>query len=332
MIHCTIKKALLFLAVLLLTGNPAMSQLEQTKLIITGGIDNEQLKTTMENNVSLLLSMFNKAAMDGKKLSLSPVVFTKDAQELIPQIWKSSGIICSLSSLERNCLTLPDGRYQIRNIPVSMLAADPGKQEQEIVINFTAIGLIDNVNVALPEHQYTDVIANNVSVTDFRQRQIIVEFVENFRTSYNRKDIKLIETIFSDNALIITGKVVKVIPNSDGSMKSLSKEKIVYQTQTKQQYITGLKRVFSRNKYLNILFDEIEVLRHPKYPDLYGVTLKQEWNSTTYSDVGYVFLMIDFENEKEPHILVRTWQPEMFQGKKLSRDEIFNLDSFNIEG
>lgn len=91
-----------------------------------------------------------------------------------------------------------------------------------------------------------------------------------------------------------------------------------------------MKKVFASNKYLNVIFDEVEVIQHPKLTDIYGVTLKQEWNSDRYRDVGFVFLMIDFQDELHPLIQVRTWQPEKLDGKVLARDEVFNLGDFDI--
>ena len=63
---------------------------------------------------------------------------------------------------------------------------------------------------------------------------------------------------------------------------------------------------------------------------MYGVTLKQEWNSSRYSDVGFIFLMIDFQDENNPLIQVRTWQPEKLNGQVLAREEVFSLGDFDI--
>ena len=156
----------------------------------------------------------------------------------------------------------------------------------------------------------------------------IVELLQ--KNNLQIKDLDYIESVFSDNALIITGKVIREKPKSDYAMRSLSTEKIVYQKRTKKEYIQNLKKVFAGNKYINVVFDEVEVIQHPKLTDIYGVTLKQEWNTTRYRDVGFVFLMIDFQDENNPLIQVRTWQPEKVDGKVLNRDEVFSLGDFAI--
>lgn len=218
----------------------------------------------------------------------------------------------------------------VRNIPVTMMNAEESDQDQELVFSIDKHGKIYDISIAIDENKYTEIMSEHISVEDLFRRQVIVDFVESYRTSYNRKDLEFIESVFSDNALIITGKVIKEKPKSDYALRALSTERIVYQKRTKQEYIRNLKKVFSANKYINVLFDEVEVIQHPKLTDIYGVTLKQEWHSDKYSDVGFVFLMIDFQDELHPLIQVRTWQPEKLDGKVLDRDEVFNLGDFDI--
>lgn len=305
------------------------AQLETTQLVITDGISNAKVKQQIEQNVSHFLVACNEAVMSGKKPKFEDEL-TADAKEVLKELWKTSPMICPVSKIEEICLETSNGGYQIRNIPISMMAAEDDGKEQELVFNLTSNGVIDDISIAIDENRYKEIMAEHESVEDLFRRQIIVDFVENYRTSYNRKDLKYIESVFSDNALIITGKVVREKPKSDHALRTLSQEKIVYQKRTKKEYIENLKKVFAGNKYINVLFDEVEVIQHPKLTDIYGVTLKQEWNTNRYRDVGFIFLMIDFQDENRPLIQVRTWQPEKLNGMVLSREEVFSLGDFGI--
>lgn len=305
------------------------AQLEDTRLIITGGLSNIGVKKQIEDNISRFLVACNEAVMAGKKPNLK-VGLTDDAKEFLKEMWKTSPMVCPISRIEQVCLETMNG-YQVRNIPISMMAAEEGEKEQELVFNLTPMGLIDGVSIAVEENQYTEVMADTVDLKDHFRRMVILDFVENYRTSYNRKDLDYIESVFSDNALIITGKVIREKPKSDHAMRSLSSEKIVYQKRTKKEYIQNLKKVFATNKYINVIFEDFLVVQHPKLTDIYGVTLKQEWNTTRYRDVGYVFLMIDFQDENNPLIQVRTWQPEKLNGKLLDPEiDVFSLGDFDI--
>jgi hypothetical protein len=110
-------------------------------------------------------------------------------------------------------------------------------------------------------------------------------------------------------------------------------KKIEYSVQNKKQYLTNLKRVFEKNSYINIKFDDIVVTRHEGNPNIYGVTLKQDWNSSGgYHDEGWLFLMIDYEDENNPLIWVRTWQPltDPNTGRAIPAEDIFGLGSFPV--
>ncbi len=307
------------------------AQLDMLRVEITDGIDDSQLKSIIENNASAMLGALNRAIVEGKNPKFDKTIFTATAEKEMLKMWKSSAISCPVSTIREKCLTLPVGGYQIRNIAVTLMDAPAEEQAQELVLNFDKTGRIDNVMLAMDQHRYIDVIGSNISVKDFANRQMIIDFVENFRTAYNRKDIEYITKVFSDDAIIITGKVIKVKKRTKESARPLSSEKIIYNTQTKDQYIAGLKRCFKRNKYIDVTFDEIEVLGHPASDKIYGVTLKQDWKSSGYNDTGWIFLMIDFTNEFEPCIQVRTWQPDKFNGRPLNREEIFSLDDFKIK-
>jgi hypothetical protein len=313
----------------------ANAQLDVVRFTVQDGVSDATLKAGIEKSTSTLLSTLNATVIAGKsKIKLekeNEALFTKDGLKCLNEMWSSSAMMCPVSQVTEKGISMQNGTVQVRNVPITVLAADEDNCEQELVICFNQQGQIDNLMIALEEHRYLDVINAQISVKDFHRRQAIIDFVENFRTAYNRKDIDYINNVFSDNALIITGKVVKIDKKKqDLTSQSLNNEQIQYQKSTKEEYINNLKKCFKNNSYINLVFDEIEVMRHPKRDDIFGVTLKQHWNSSNYSDVGYLFLMINFEDEMNPSIQVRTWQPDKYNGKPLPRDEVFSLDMFSI--
>lgn len=299
---------------------------------ITEGVVDAATKAKMESNVTLMMSLFKSAAdEEQKKLKLSKDNFTPEAIKDVELMWKTSAMSCPPVSIMSRCLKTASG-YQVRGIPVDMIEADQEESRQELTVDFTPSGLISGVSISIDLQRYEEIMGQKESDLDYARRQIIVDFVENFRTAYNRKDIDLLNSVFSDKALIITGKVVKEKPNSDLTRMTLNNNKVVYIKQSKQEYITNLTRVFKNTKYINVKFDEIEVVQHPKYDDVYGVTLKQYWHTSGYSDEGYLFLMIDFRDADNPLIQVRTWQPyKNAEGQVVTkREDVFHLGSFRI--
>lgn len=323
-----------FLFLFSLTFLPLMTTTAHTatEFKIVEGLDDQALKEVMEKNVNAMLLAFKTAADEQKKtVKLDKNNLTADAIEGVKEIWKSSAMSCPPMNIMSRCLKTSTG-YQVRGIPVDMLEADDKEARQELTLDFQPDGKISNVAIAISMHRYDQIMQENQSEIDYARRQIIVNFVENFRTAYNRKDMDMLNSVFSDKALIITGKVVKEKPNTDIDRMTLANNKVVYIKQSKQEYLRNLSNVFKITKYINVKFDEIEVVQHPKYDDIYGVTLKQYWHTNRYSDEGYLFLLIDFRDSDNPQIQVRTWQPyKNSEGKILvNKKDVFHLGSFRI--
>ncbi len=303
-----------------------------TTFKITDGVVDSTLKVTMENNVNAMLEAFRTAADSGEKsVKLSKTNLSKDAIEEIKQMWKSSAMSCPPMNLNCRCLKTAMG-YQVRGIPVDLIEADEADARQELTVNFSREGIITNVAIAIEMNRYEELMAAKQSDLDYARRQIIVDFIENFRTAYNRKDNAMLNSVFSDKALIITGRVVKEKPNSDLTRMTLTNNKVVYIKQTKQEYLTKLAAVFKTVKFLNVRFSDIEIAEHPKFDNIYGVTLKQLWRTDRYKDEGYLFLMIDFRDSDNPLIQVRTWQPykDMAGNIITQKKDVFHLGSFRI--
>ena len=323
-------KSRLFLLLLVLTC--AGSALADTTFKITDGVVESQLKDRMEANTKALLDAFRKAADNGEKtVRLSKDNVSKTAIEEIREIWKSSALSCPPMSIRCRCLQTKDG-YQVRGIPVDMLEADEADARQELTVNYDHSGLITSVAIAIEMNRYEELMAAKESELDYARRQIIVDFIENFRTAYNRKDNAMLNSVFSDKALIITGRVVREKPNSDMTKMTLANNKVVYIKQTKQEYLSKLAMVFKTVKFINVKFSDIEIVEHPKYDNIYGVTLKQLWKTDRYQDEGYLFLMVDFRDSDNPLIQVRTWQPYKDTAGNIvtQKKDVFHLGSFRI--
>ena len=295
---------------------------------IAGGIDNTALQTRMEQNSAKLLSEINAAQRERRNLNFATMGLATDVQRSMSMLWETTPFMCTDDEIVEKCITTPTG-YQIRNIPLLMKPLDPNAfnedEYQEAVISFDKQGNVESFYLSISTNLYVNIIKSNLGLTDLRRRQMILDYVEQFRTAYNKKDLNFIRQIFSDDALIITGKVI-----TQFHTEGYASQKIQYNKQSKQQYITNLNRIFKNARYFKVSFDQIEVMRHPTKTDFYGVTLHQGWTNKSYHDEGYLFLLWDFRDENAPLIHVRTWQPDYIGTKPLPKDEIFNLSDFDL--
>lgn len=321
-------KKIFFIAVLSFMFSMVSAQ-NNVDFEIADGLSNATLRTRMEQQVSKLLTAINTAESNGRNVNFNGIDIDDMASHSIVMLWGNVRFRTLDDEIVTNCIRLGGGQFsgwQVRNIEVEMKPLDETYKEnkiQEVSIDFDKNGRIVDFNFTLGINQYMRIIKEGVELDDLDRRMQILHYVEQFRNAYNQKDINFMDAVFSEDALIITGKVIRRVPN-ELQIRSTRPE-IQYTKQSKQQYLANLKRVFARNGYINVKFDEIKVLRHGANPNFYGVTLIQHWNSSTYSDEGILFLVWNFENPDSPQINVRTWQP-----METPDDDIFTLDNFKI--
>lgn len=301
-------------------------------LKIHGGIANSALKLKMEKNISELLTEISMATKASRMLRLQRLSMTENARTSLERLWNNFHFQCDYGENVEKCLTDVNG-YEIRNIPITITPMGKGYQgelEKELTISMTKDGTITGVHMALSNNTYQDVVNKGLDVTDTRRRLEILNFVEAFRSYYDEKDLKSLQQVYSDDALIITGKVVmkRSYQNDQPSLRP----EIVYSKKNKEQYMKSLESNFKRNKFIKVSFDSINVVRHPAKPNFYGVTLHQNWKSSTYEDDGYVFLLWEFPDEEDEHpvVHVRTWQPDRVGSKALAKQDVFNINDFFI--
>lgn len=315
----------------LLSANAA----ERVTIRISDGIENAAIKSKMEQTISTILTEANAAHEERRELNYSILGIPSSAQGALAALWDNSPFISMDSEIIERCITTGTG-YQVRNIPLILKPLNPtdvaeDEDYQEAVVSFDKQGNLVSFYLSISMNLYMNVIRENKEITDLRRRQLILDYVEQFRTAYNQKDLDFLEAIFSDDALIITGTVIKRKTNDGIPLP----DKITYKKQDKKTYLTNLARVFNNNRQIRVTFDEIEVMRHPVNKDFYGVTLHQGYTSDHYHDDGYLFLLWDFRDEQQPQIHVRTWQPDAYNAdgtgtKRIPKDEIFSLSDFDI--
>jgi hypothetical protein len=174
------------------------------------------------------------------------------------------------------------------------------------------------------------VLSGKLEETDAESRRVILNYVEHLRTSYTTKDIDFLNQLFSENALIVVGNVIRT--SSERNTTYLSPSQVTYNVHSKQEYLSKLRMVFNSNKTIQVRFSDFHILRHPTVVGIYGVSLRQHYKSDRYSDDGYLFLLWDFRDASAPKIYVRTWQPYMMDNHSpLPEESVFNIRNFNLQ-
>lgn len=309
-----------------------VSWAQSVNVEINSGIYDAALKQTLEKNASALLTEINRANRSGaSSVNFSGIAITPEAQKSISMLWDSSPFYCEDRTIVESVTTRYGGGYQIRNIPLEFTPSahmPEDETNQEAVIDFNKYGKIEGFNLSIGNNQYKKIVEQGDTLDDYYRRKNILGYVEQFRTAYNQKDIEFLDQVFSDDTLIITGKVIKT-KKSDYNI--IPQNKVIKVTQSKQEYLNNLKdRVFKYNSFITVNFEDIKIFRHPTRKYFYGVSLFQKYRSQTYNDNGFLFLLWDFRDEDHPQIHVRVWEApnEFINGK---RYELSDIDLTDIK-
>ena len=184
---------------------------------------------------------------------------------------------------------------------------------EDVIFTFTPEGKICNVSFGLGQVAENDILGKENQWSN-ETREMIISFMENYKTAFALKRLDYIRSIFDDNATIIVGNVAKKttrpgIPENE--MSITGQEIIRYKQYTKSQYIQNLGRTFAQNEFINIQFtnNDVQWLENEE-GEKFSIQIGQEYCSSRYADKGYLFLLVDMTNHDEPLIKIRTWQPK----------------------
>lgn len=299
---------------LVLTGQLATAQ-TLTQVVISGGA-NELTRNETGRALSSVMQEVNRVSIGSGDLANVQEYFTPAAFQVFRDLVTNTGMFSTIREYRTQLLQTANGQYEVRGIKVKVdLGETAGDDIQELVFVLNFRLFIVNVQFAMEDHHYTRLLEEGKKLDDMVFRQQILSFLEDFRTAHNRKDITYLERAYSDDALIIVGRVLEKQEGGGDYLESssLGSSKIEFIKLSKKQYIERLAKAFDLNSFVRVIFDDVEIIRHSKYPDIYGIKLRQRWNSSTYSDEGYLFVMMDFYDPQKPLIHVRAWQPQPFE-------------------
>jgi hypothetical protein len=188
---------------------------------------------------------------------------------------------------------------------------------ENVTFRFNADNLVESLAFTLSDVAESDILQKGEWNRD--SRLTLMTFLEDYQTAYALGRDKYLESIFSDNALIIVGNKLESRVLADGVRLV---EHVRYDTLSKKDYINRLRGHFATKEYINLNFTETDFQRASNNKEMYGIRVRQEYFSSNYGDVGYLFLLVDLRNEL-PIIHVRAWQND-----KLPLESLIELNDF----
>ncbi|MBP5290154.1 MAG: LPP20 family lipoprotein [Paludibacteraceae bacterium] len=196
--------------------------------------------------------------------------------------------------------------YLVRGVKAKFSFKRNNKSFVEDLVFYIKDGKIDGINFGLEQNALDDIMRH--SMWEPQSRQVLVNFLENYKTAYALERLDYLDAVFSEDALIIIGN--KIPEHKAADVVALNQERYEKCRMTKSQYIERLRKVFAKQEYVNIQFEDATVKKTNRDSERYQIIIKQHYYSTTYADKGYLFLLADISNPEKPVIHVRVWDED----------------------
>lgn len=248
--------------------------------------------------------------------------FTPEGYMLFANLMAKNGKVTLVGKAQSHNFIIADGYIIGRATNIKRQFRNGKAFMEKLVYRFNPESRkIESVAFALTQRAENDIMNAAASWPEV-SRWAILNFMEDYQTAFALKRTDYISSIFSDDALIITGTILKKLDNAErvfDRSKSLDlggPKDIAYSQLSKTEYIDRLRKIFSTREYVHLQFED-NVTRMIDLPAInginkgaaFGIEIKQRYESTGYSDDGYLTMVFDTRG-KLPIIHVRLWQPD----------------------
>ena len=248
--------------------------------------------------------------------------FTPEGYTLFANLMAKNGKVTLVGKAQSHNFIIADGYIIGRATNIKRQFRNGKAFMEKLVYRFNPESRkIESVAFALTQRAENDIMNAAASWPEV-SRWAILNFMEDYQTAFALKRTDYINSIFSDDALIITGTILKKLNNAERAFdrsKSLDlggPKDIAYSQPSKTEYIDRLRKIFNTREYVHLQFED-NVTRMIDLPAInginkgaaFGIEIKQRYESTGYSDDGYLTMVFDTRG-KLPIIHVRLWQPD----------------------
>lgn len=241
--------------------------------------------------------------------------FTPDGYKMFDTLLNRTGKVALFGVSQNYSFIECNDKVIGRFCKVSIKFKNGKKFMENLVFRFNNEKKIESLAFALTKKAEDDIFNADASLWKDVSRYAILQFMEDYQTAYALKRLDYIDRIFSDDAIIIVGSMLKPAKqaNLEGRQIDLGNDNVEYRQRTKSEYLNKLKSQFKEREYIHLTFEnnEIQLVNAP-YRELgtvFAVQIRQLYNSSSYSDQGYLTLVFDASREL-PLIGVRLWQPD----------------------
>ncbi len=248
--------------------------------------------------------------IEGRRYETLQQYFTEEGMRMFTTLVQSYGKVSLAGQPAVHFFKLHD-KTVCRSIPLTFRMPRQTFNE-DLCLTFNSDCKVESIAFGLSQATRDDILSTN---WEGEVKMELINFLENYQTAFALKRLDYISSLFSDDAVIITGCLLKKATLSREESRMTFSNAVKYTRHDKEQYMDKLEKCFKTNDFINIRLTDNDVRRmDASHGKCYGILIHQDYYSTTYSDTGYLFLIADLNDSEKPTIILRTWQPERDPG------------------
>ena len=275
---------------------------ELTKTIRTDAIGYAIAPKDIKQQAKIIYPIVD--AIETKQFDAIRPYFTDDGWKWYEKLVKF-GNAKIIEKPELQITAFEDG-YLVRGVKANFSFKKNNTQFVEDLVFYLKDDLVQAVNFGLEQSAIQDI--KSQGDWNDTSRLVLINFLENYKTAYALERLDYLEAVFSDDALIIVGNKVP----QKRKMEIQAEDMDLYNKKrlTKSEYIAHMRQVFDKQEFVNIHFEDASVKKTSRKNERYQILIKQIYSSATYADTGYLFLLADLSDPKNPIIHVRVWDEQ----------------------
>lgn len=283
----------------------------QVKFTFAGGIENPTMKSSMESDISKLLTEMNDAQEADRTLNLNGINMSSRAKVRLTSLWNSLHLKCEVKDNIQECIENSTG-LEVRRIPVEVIPRDStcqGALHKELTIRLSKDGTISGVNLSLDNQTFQNLMKEGITDSDINRRRDILDTVEIICSYYNEKNLAALNDFFQDSeSVVMIGKMETSVKGSHPK-NSAENQEFTYTRQGIEQYITRLKKIFMRSRCIHTDITDIQLTRYMTRENFYKFRMRLTLTTEHYIDDSYILFVWECRDEKNPVIHIKGWIP-----------------------
>jgi hypothetical protein len=197
----------------------------------------------------------------------------------------------------RHVQTVAVESFDGHTVPNIVLKANQerGPEPMALALTFALDGTFLRVSADEREFSAQRILAARLPVTPEKVSRVET-YVAQYQQAYQQQRMDQLAGLMVEDAKIVTGR------------QKDQRNAFDFYSYTKDEYVEyAEEKIFTEGNDIAIHFDSLQVYRDPLNEQQVGIYLWQHYQSSTYSDQGYLFILVDL-SERQPQMSYRVWR------------------------